>query len=1109
MSDRVNAEAQQTASDEIVLLSQVLSQDELRAWAGDRVYRQGERDVAKDRVWELKTYYYPTHGRAEARIYGQRYYRVRVRWSPEEGVTASCTCRWAAQSSTLCRHQAAVMLTIMEQERQGKAQAVWEKELREMLRAWRRRKRKQPPIKQDAITGPYYLAFALRPIHTVYGERDFPLIPLYYPLPPEHEPAPEEALALLENNPQAWQTAQAYLPVTQCANLPPEAVGVANLVIGLMPRERYYYLASDTLSQLGTALLSLRALSFQRPVPLYLFLSNTAGTLLRFWPPEQTLDLHLQLKSGQKSFTLTPVLRWGGQMFTPHQIKTLWDTPFPVVVLDRRWLLLMDDPAQSRAWEFLETLARQVRVPKVAQERFLKTYLPQILQEMGVESQELQVRELPVVPPRPRLYLQEDKEQGLVAELRFAYGEEEVPYTPRAAEIMVLPTERPWVYKRLRRDVEAERKYFQLATSAEHGLKRGTKDHPERLLLRKRVHPIDFLMEKVPKLAQAGFEIYGEKELSKHRVNRHPPTLRVQVNSGIDWFDLQVEVAFGDQVVSLKEVLRALKRQKRYVKLADGTMGAIPEEWLQRYKHLFDLAEMTDEGHLRVADYHAALVEEILEDEEAQVRAAQELRERIRSLKDVQGLREVPLPKGLRGQLRPYQVAGYRWLHFLHDNGFGGILADDMGLGKTVQVLAFLLSLRERGHAQKADLIVVPRSLLVNWQREVEKFTPDLKVLPYFGPGRPEVSAFDDYDLVLTTYGVMRMDADKLRQYRFHYIVLDESQAIKNPLAKTARAARKLQADHRLALTGTPVENTTFELWSQMAFVMPGLLGSMDYFKENFAGPIERQQDESTARRLRRLIYPFILRRTKEQVAPELPPRVERVLYCDMEPAQRRLYEQTRDAYRAMLLGLIEEEGLDKARMKVLEGLLRLRQIANHPRLVKPDFRGASGKMETLMETIATLAAEGHKALVFSQFVQMLKLVRAELEQRGLPYVYLDGSTTDRQTPIDRFQSDPAIPFFLISLRAGGLGLNLTAADYVIHIDPWWNPAVERQATDRTHRIGQDKPVFVFKLITRDTVEEKILQLQEQKKALVEQLITAERRFFKELTPDDVRALFS
>ncbi len=293
-----------------------------------------------------------------------------------------------------------------------------------------------------------------------------------------------------------------------------------------------------------------------------------------------------------------------------------------------------------------------------------------------------------------------------------------------------------------------------------------------------------------------------------------------------------------------------------------------------------------------------------------------------------------------------------------------------------------------------------------------------------------------------------------------------------------------------------------------MAFVMPGLLGSMDYFKENFADPIERQQDETTARRLRRLIYPFILRRTKEQVAPELPPRVERVLYCDMEPAQRRLYEQTRDAYRAMLLGLIEEEGLDKARMKILEGLLRLRQIANHPRLVKPDFRGTSGKMETLMETLATLAAEGHKALVFSQFVQMLKLVRAELEQRGLPYVYLDGSTTDRQTPIDRFQKGPAIPFFLISLRAGGLGLNLTAADYVIHIDPWWNPAVERQATDRTHRIGQDKPVFVFKLITRDTVEEKILQLQAQKKALVEQLITAERHFFKELTPDDVRALF-
>ncbi len=310
-------------------------------------------------------------------------------------------------------------------------------------------------------------------------------------------------------------------------------------------------------------------------------------------------------------------------------------------------------------------------------------------------------------------------------------------------------------------------------------------------------------------------------------------------------------------------------------------------------------------------------------------------------------------------------------------------------------------------------------------------------------------------------------------------------------------------------MTGTPVENNTFELWSQFAFLNPGLLGNLEYFKEEFAGPIERKKDDGTANFLRKMVYPFILRRTKAQVAPELPLRTERILYADMEPAQRKLYNKTRDYYRALLLGVIEEEGMNNARMKVLEGLLRLRQISNHPKLVEKDFRGESAKMELLIEHLETLEAEGHKALVFSQFVEMLKLVRAELDKRKIKYNYLDGRTQKRQEQVDKFQADPKIPFFLISLKAGGVGLNLTAADYVIHIDPWWNPAVEMQATDRTHRIGQDKPVFVYKLIARESVEEKILQLQDQKRALVEQLISTEASFFKELTAEDIKVLFS
>jgi non-specific serine/threonine protein kinase len=287
------------------------------------------------------------------------------------------------------------------------------------------------------------------------------------------------------------------------------------------------------------------------------------------------------------------------------------------------------------------------------------------------------------------------------------------------------------------------------------------------------------------------------------------------------------------------------------------------------------------------------------------------------------------------------------------------------------------------------------------------------------------------------------------------------------------------------------------------------MLGGLEYFKKEFANPIERREDENAAALLRKLVFPFILRRTKDQVAPELPSRTERIVYADMEPAHRRQYGKVRDYYRGLVLGMIDDKGFDDARMKILEGLLRLRQMSNHPVLVDPDFKGKSAKMELLLEHLETLRAEEHKALVFSQFVQMLTLIRAELDAAGIPYVYLDGKTVDRKSVVDRFQSDPAIPFFLISLKAGGVGLNLTAADYVIHVDPWWNPAVETQAADRTHRIGQKKPVFVYKLITRDTVEEKILRLQEQKKVLVDQLITTESSIFKDLTTDDVKALFS
>ena len=450
------------------------------------------------------------------------------------------------------------------------------------------------------------------------------------------------------------------------------------------------------------------------------------------------------------------------------------------------------------------------------------------------------------------------------------------------------------------------------------------------------------------------------------------------------------------------------------------------------------------------------------------------------------------------------------WVYDLEVEQHHNFVANNMLCHNTIITLAFLESLYAETPEARATLVVMPRSLLFNWQREAAKFTPELNVYVQADQGRAsDPSEFDSYDLVLTTYGTMLRDIELLRKYQFNYVILDESQAIKNPLAETSKAARLLRGDHRLVLTGTPVENSTLELWSQFAFLNPGLLGNIEYFRQEFANPIERQQNGETAQFLRKMVYPFILRRTKDQVAADLPPRSEEVLTCEMEPPQRKLYNKQRDYYRALLLGLIENDGMNDARMKILEGLLRLRQICNHPRLVDPKFKGTSGKFELLLETLETLQAEGHRALVFSQFVQMLTIVREALDARGIPYCYLDGQTRDRERVVDRFQNDDTVSFFLISLKAGGVGLNLTAADYVIHIDPWWNPAVEMQATDRTHRIGQDKPVFVYKLIAQDSVEEKILQLQEHKRALVEQVIGAEGGVFKSLTREDIEVLFS
>lgn len=701
-----------------------------------------------------------------------------------------------------------------------------------------------------------------------------------------------------------------------------------------------------------------------------------------------------------------------------------------------------------------------------------------------------------------RVYLSETR-TDLTAEIRFAYGEAELPFDPGFPTLSLRRSPDRRSVVRIRRDPSVERESWRALSG--FGLKRS--HAPGVFLIRSTVTPADFLLGQIPKLGASGYEVYGEERLRSVRVNRSQPSISFAVSSGIDWFDLRADIMFGDTRASLKDVRRAVRRRERYVKLMDGSIGQIPEEWLEKYQHLFGAGTQNEEG-LLFSNAQMVILDRVLQDEDQAVADA-EFRERLSRLRGFEAIQARPLPDGLTGRLRPYQQHGYDWLQFLREYRFGGCLADDMGLGKTVQALAFLLSLKDE-RPRRPSLVVVRKSLLTNWQREAARFAPELTILQHTEGDRVQnADALRKRDVVLTTYGIMLRDIEILSQRDFRCIILDESQAIKNPNALTSRAARQLKGVYRLALTGTPVENSTVELWSLFAFLNPGLLGSLDHFRREFVGPIERKNDEVTAEYLRSLIHPFILRRTKEQVAPELPARTERIVLCELDQAQRRIYDTYRERYRSLLLGLIEEKGMQGARMRILEGLLRLRQICIHPRLVEASYRGSAAKMDVLMETLETLQAEGHKALVFSQFTQMLRLVKSSLAERHIPHQYLDGQTSNRQERIDAFQADPSIPFFLVSLKAGGVGLNLTVADYVVHIDPWWNPAVERQASDRTHRIGQDKPVFVHKLIARDTVEEKMLELQERKRTLVEKLVSSESAFFKSLTASDVQALFS
>lgn len=697
--------------------------------------------------------------------------------------------------------------------------------------------------------------------------------------------------------------------------------------------------------------------------------------------------------------------------------------------------------------------------------------------------------------------LAEDKsdESGkIVFDLSFKYGKHRFQGRNRVpVSVTVERHESDYVFHRVTRKSETEKNF--LHTLQKLGLP--MKDFNAAV---PKSEAFSWLNENRVNLLNLGFEVsQPQSNDKKYFVGK--AIIEVEVKENIDWFDIHARIKFGEFEIPFKELRKLILKKKVEFKLPNGEIAIIPEAWLTRYADLFALSETHgDKERPVLKKHHLNLVKELEEGNLAKVH----LSEKLRTLNSFSGIKNYPLPQGFKGELRPYQRAGYNWLRFLSEYKLGGCLADDMGLGKTVQTLTMLLAEKEANAGP--SLLIMPTSLIYNWEMEASKFTPDLKVLNYTGTLRnKDVKRFEKYDVVLTSYGITRLDCELFQKFYFNYIILDESQVIKNPSSNIAKAVRELKSRHKLVLTGTPLENTTMDLWSQMSFINPGILGTQSYFRQEFQVPIEKKGDETKSKKLNAVIKPFVLRRHKSQVATELPAKVEYIQYCEMTSEQEKKYEETKSYYRGKILDLIDKEGMGNSRFMILEGLTKLRQLANHPKMIEPSYSGDSGKMEDITHMLENAMAEDHKVLVFSQFVKHLNIVQHYLKANKINYAYLDGGSTDRREQVENFNKDPKIKAFLISIKAGGLGLNLTEADYVFILDPWWNPAVEAQAVDRAHRIGQKRKVFTYKFITRNTVEEKILQLQQKKLKLTNDLIVTEESIMKQLTREDISQMLA
>jgi SNF2 family DNA or RNA helicase len=763
-------------------------------------------------------------------------------------------------------------------------------------------------------------------------------------------------------------------------------------------------------------------------------------------------------------------------------------------------------PANTEALTIIDLFKNgPLTFPMTVRKEIINKYVTPWLDKYNVTISDKLKVEVTNPEVQPRILLSELNESNLMIRPQFSYADEIVVDYSEERTHVVEANDRVEI---IQRNKEEEKKLYEYLRTL----------HPSFVNQRNNQYyylPFADVMKRgwfitmLRNVQGHGYSVHGFEELKKFRYSTHTPQFKITASTNTDWFDLKVTIQWGDQMVSLKEIRQAILNKQDTIMLEDGTLGHIPEEWISQYSLLLRTGS-EENGTLKVSKLHYTLLEDILDKIEGNT-VQLDIEARKLKLLGYDAIEKVALSSEIKASLRPYQLSGFHWMQALDELGWGGCLADDMGLGKTLQTISFLQFLKEK-YPGSTQLVVCPTSLIFNWESEIQKFCPSLKFYTHYGLQREFTEThFADYDVVLTSYGVVRNDFEELSGFLWQYIILDESQAIKNPDARVTKAIQQLRAVNRVILSGTPIQNNTSDLFAQFNFLNPGLLGSREFFNREFAVPIDKLGSKEKTVHLRKMINPFTLRRTKEQVAKDLPDKTVSVLWCTMEAEQRKLYNQYRDGYRNKLLKKIDEEGIAKSGIDVLEGLLRLRQICDHPALVNKNEENLnqSVKIEELVREVKENVGE-HKLLIFSQFTEMLQLIKQEFENNGVSFCYLDGSTSlpNRKEQVNKFQEDESVKAFLISLKAGGVGLNLTVADYVYLVDPWWNPAAEQQAIDRAHRIGQKRKVFAYKMICKDSVEEKILQLQQRKKMLADDLIQEETGFVKNLSRDDIEFLF-